>query len=103
MSAEPKPEKPRTTPARSAAPIAAANVAERTSRLSPPAWTTAAHRRTPRGADHEPRPERDPAPPRRRRGGAAAARRPAGEGPLPVALRVGRRRRGRGGGPGAPR
>src|SRR4051794_41801772 len=84
MSAEPKPEKPRTTPARSAAPIAAANVAERTSRLAPPAWTTAAQRRTPRGSADEPRPERGPAraPPRGR--GAAAPRGGGGPQLLPV-------------------
>src|SRR3954447_12743839 len=41
MSAEPKPEKPRTAPARMAAPTAAANDAERTSRVVPPAWITA--------------------------------------------------------------
>src|SRR3954447_6141904 len=43
MSAEPKPEKPRTAPARTAAPTAAANDAERTSRVVPPAWITARH------------------------------------------------------------
>src|SRR3954454_19281851 len=41
ISAEPKPEKPRTAPARTAAPTAAANDAERTSRVVPPAWITA--------------------------------------------------------------
>src|SRR4051812_30538012 len=55
MSAEPKPEKPRTTPASNAAPIAAANVAERRSRLAPPAWTTAPHRRSPDGSADEAR------------------------------------------------
>ena len=41
ISAEPKPEKPRTTPASSAANIAAAKVAESTSTLAPAAWITA--------------------------------------------------------------
>src|SRR3954468_6753959 len=75
MSAEPKPEKPRTAPARIAAPTAAANVAERTSRLAPPAWTTAAHRRTPGGSADETRLERDPALAPRGGEGAAALRR----------------------------
>src|SRR3954454_8502581 len=89
MSAEPKPENPRTTPARSAASIAAANVAERTSRLAPPAWTTAAHRRTPGGSADEPRLERDAALAPPGGGGAAALRRLADEQVLHVALDVG--------------
>src|SRR3954447_23551604 len=55
MSAEPKPEKPRTTPASSAAPTAAANSAERTSRLVPATCSTAGHRRTPAGSADEAR------------------------------------------------
>src|SRR3954469_3828188 len=91
MSAEPKPEKPRTTPARSAAPIAAANVAERTSRLAPPAWTTAAHRRTPGGSADETRLERDPAVAPRE---AATPLRLADQHVLHVALDVGGAGRG---------
>src|SRR3954465_12994416 len=53
MSPEPKPEKPRTTPASSAAPTAAANSAERTSRLAPATCTTAGHRRTRGGSADE--------------------------------------------------
>src|SRR5690349_18923203 len=40
ISAEPKPEKPRTVPASSAAPTATANAADVTSRLAPPASIT---------------------------------------------------------------
>src|SRR6185295_10432039 len=58
MSAEPKPEKPRTTPASTAAPTAAANSAEKTSRLAPPTCTTAGHRRTPGGSADETRDQR---------------------------------------------